>query len=63
MHVNKIYDSIKENTASRGRFLDYAVKMLIKETIKGLIKGFSYMDENNGKKEKDGSRVFNRLFR
>ena len=34
----KVYDSIKENTASRGRFLDYAVKMLIKETVKGLIK-------------------------
>lgn len=32
-------------------------------SIKGLIKGFSYMDENNGKKEKDGSSVFNRLFR
>ena len=35
---SKVYDSIKENTASRGRFLDYAVKMLIKETVKGLIK-------------------------
>ena len=32
-------------------------------SIKGLIKVFSYMDENNGKKEKDGSSVFNRLFR
>ena len=32
-------------------------------SIKGLIKGFSYMDDNNGKKEKDGSSVFNRLFR
>ena len=32
-------------------------------SIKGLIKGFSYMDENNGKKEKDGSSVFSRLFR
>ena len=35
---NKVYTNIKGNTASRGRFLDYAVKMLIKETVKGLIK-------------------------
>lgn len=30
--------NIKDNTASRGRFLDYALKLLIKQTIKGLIK-------------------------
>lgn len=34
----KIYPNIKEDTASRGRFLDYALKLLIKQTIKGLIK-------------------------
>lgn len=34
----RVYPSIKENTASRGRFLDYALKLLIKQTIKGLIK-------------------------
>lgn len=34
----KVYPNIKENTASRGRFLDYALKLLIKQTIKGLIK-------------------------
>lgn len=34
----KIYSNIKENTASRGRFLDYALKLLVKQTIKGLIK-------------------------
>ena len=32
-------------------------------SIKGLIKGFSYMDDNSGKKDKEGSSVFNRLFR
>ena len=30
-------------------------------SIKGLIKGFSYMDDN--KKEKEGNSVFNRLFK
>lgn len=35
---NKVYSNIKTNTASRGRFLDYALKLLIKQTIKGLIK-------------------------
>lgn len=34
----KVYPNIKENTASRGRFLDYSLKLLIKQTIKGLIK-------------------------
>lgn len=34
----KVYPNIKDNTASRGRFLDYALKLLIKQTIKGLIK-------------------------
>lgn len=33
-----VHQNIKENTASRGRFLDYALKLLIKNTIKGLIK-------------------------
>lgn len=35
---NKVFPDIKENAASRGRFLDYALKLLIKNTIKGLIK-------------------------
>lgn len=35
---DKVYPNIKENTASRGRFLDYSLKLLIKQTIKGLIK-------------------------
>ena len=35
---DKVYPNIKEDTASRGRFLDYSLKLLIKQTIKGLIK-------------------------
>ena len=35
---DKVYPNIKADTASRGRFLDYALKLLIKETMKGLIK-------------------------
>mgnify|MGYP004545337983 CR=1 FL=1 len=35
---DKIYSNIKQNTASRGRFLDYSLKLLIKQTVKGLIK-------------------------
>lgn len=35
---DKVYQNIKENTASRGRFLDYSLKLLVKQTIKGLIK-------------------------
>lgn len=35
---DKVYPSIKSNTASRGRFLDYSLKLLIKQTVKGLIK-------------------------
>ncbi len=35
---NKVYPNIKNNTASRGRFLDYSLKLLIKQTIKGLIR-------------------------
>ncbi len=31
-------------------------------SIKGMVKGFSYMDDTN-KKEKDSSSVFNRLFK
>ena len=34
----KVYPNIKFDTASRGRFLDYSLKLLIKQTIKGLIK-------------------------
>lgn len=34
---DKIYGSIKENRASKGRYLDYAIKLLIKEIIKELI--------------------------
>lgn len=33
----KVYSNIKENKASRGRFLDYSLKLLIKQTLKGLI--------------------------
>ena len=32
-------------------------------SIKGLIKGFSYMDDSSGKKDKEVSSIFNRLFR
>ncbi len=35
---NKVYPNIKNNTASRGRFLDYSLKLLIKQVIKSLIK-------------------------
>lgn len=35
---NKVYPNIKEDTASRGRFLDFSLKLLVKQTIKGLIK-------------------------
>lgn len=35
---DKVYSNIKSDTASRGRFLDYALKLLIKHTIKELIK-------------------------
>lgn len=35
---NKVYPNIKNNTASRGRFLDYSLKLLVKQTIKMLIK-------------------------
>ena len=35
---DKIYPNIKSNTASRGRFLDYSLKLLIKQTVKELIK-------------------------
>ena len=35
---DKVYADRKENKASRGRYLDYSIKRLIKTTIKGLIK-------------------------
>ena len=35
---NKIFSNIKEDTATRGRYLDYSIKLLIKNTVKGLIK-------------------------
>lgn len=35
---DKVYPNIKNDTASRGRFLDYSLKLLIKHTIKSLIK-------------------------
>ena len=35
---DKVYSNIKNDTASRGRFLDYSLKLLIKKTVKGLIK-------------------------
>lgn len=34
----KVYSRIKDDKASRGRFLDYSLKILIKDTIKALIK-------------------------
>lgn len=34
----KVYLNIKNDRASRGRFLDYSLKLLIKQTVKGLIK-------------------------
>jgi len=34
---SKIYDHILNNTASKGRYLDYALKIIIKEIIKKLI--------------------------
>ena len=34
----KVYQNIKNDTASRGRYLDFALKLLVKQTIKGLIK-------------------------
>ena len=33
-----IYPNIKQDKASRGRYLDFALKLLVKQTIKGLIK-------------------------
>lgn len=35
---DKVYPNIKHDTASRGRFLDYSLKLLIKQCVKGLIK-------------------------
>lgn len=35
---DKVYPNIKNDTASRGRFLDYSLKLLIKQVIKNLIK-------------------------
>lgn len=35
---DKVYSNIKNNTASRGRFLDYSLKLLIKHIVKNLIK-------------------------
>ncbi len=35
---DKVYHNIKIDTASRGRFLDFSLKLLIKNTIKALIK-------------------------
>lgn len=35
---DKVYSNIKNDTASRGRFLDYSLKLLIKQTFKNLIK-------------------------
>ena len=34
---NEVYNHIKENKAAKGRFTDYAIRRLIKETIKNLI--------------------------
>ena len=35
---DKVYSNIKTDAASRGRFLDFSLKLLVKNTIKGLIK-------------------------
>ena len=35
---DNVYERIKTDKSSRGRFLDYSLKLLIKNTIKGLIK-------------------------
>lgn len=35
---NKIYKNILNDAKSKGRFMDYAIKMMIKEAIKNLIK-------------------------
>ena len=35
---DKVYPNIKHDTASRGRFLDYSLKLLIKQVMKSLIK-------------------------
>ena len=38
IHNNDVYDYIKTNKSARGRFNDYALRRLIKNTIKKLIK-------------------------
>ena len=35
---DRIYPNIKQDKASRGRYLDFALKLLVKQTLKGLIK-------------------------
>ena len=35
---DKVYPNIKADTASRGRFLDYSLKLLIKQVVKNMIK-------------------------
>lgn len=35
---DKVYPNIKSDTASRGRFLDYSLKILIKHVVKNMIK-------------------------
>lgn len=42
---DSIYSNIKNDTASRGRFLDYALKLLVKQTVKGLIRD-NYIDSS-----------------
>ena len=43
--TTKVYQSILENKKSKGRYLDYAIKMMIKNTIKDLIKS-NRIDKN-----------------
>ena len=43
---DKVYDHIKSNKAAKGRFTDYAIRRMIKEIIKSLIKCNS-IDPNN----------------
>ena len=35
---DKVYPNIKADTASRGRFLDYSLKLLIKQVVKNMIR-------------------------
>ena len=38
INTNKIYKSILKNTKSKGRYIDYAIKIMIKNVIQNLVK-------------------------